>query len=1148
MGTVSQPLAQTNPTAIADVLRRLDALRRTAWALSLMAGLLRWGAATAVAGAVLVAVGSFLPPWARLVGLAAWAAGSVWLASREWLGRLLRVPTREDLAGRIEDADPDAQSRVIAAVQLHADARARDRLGYDSRLLNTAIDDGARAANAADGRLVLSAERRHALQGVSLALVATVIVAGLGATGVVSADRIRALWQSPTESFTYAIESVQPGNAAIQHGGDVPVRALIRGTYSGDVSLRFRETGESDWRSLRMEKSGAVYEASILHIVSTTEYQVVAGKEASEQFALSVASPPVVESLRVHLRFPEYSGVASRALEDGNGDVTALVGTRVDWQGTSAVPLRSARLDFDETEDVELAVDGSSFTGGTDVTASDRYALVLTSSDGVTHADPPRYVVVAVPDSPPELTVTAPGTDTSLDRTMRLGLQAEAVDDFGVSKFVLRYSKEEGSQPAAVVMASHRRATPVAQVAYSWDLGPLDLFPGESVSYYVEAWDNDTVSGPKFSVSPTYRVRFPAMEELFDELAASQQSQSDALASISEEQQAVKDVVDTIVDKLRKEQELTLRDRKDLEQAAQRQADIEQRREELAREVAKELDAAQRNDLMNPETLSKVAEMQRLLDEVASEQLKEALKKLQETLQSTELGEQRRKLMEASFDQEAFRQRIEQMIDMLEKAVASREVQKALRMAEELVEQQRIVVEGTEALRSDVGDRKPRPGTQEAQRSQELADDESRVEQGAKDLLAQVELAQGKLASEEALKQVADELDRLRNEAQTQDLVGDLSKAQGRLAQRDPAQAQPPATSALQQLQAMRQGLDNANEFMQGADGERIADALRASVRDTLHVAAEQEEVLRRATQMNQSRSGVSSSSANPVRQQLAVREQTLREGIDQVSRRLEALSEEEIRVPLEVAWGLREASDAARRAVQALEANETERAVPILGQALGSLNTTTLRMLDALNSMNAQMQQSGLQGMMDQLDRLAQGQADLNRLAEQIMEQMRRQGQTPGGDQTMERMAFEQSLIREATERLASRLKGMEQVLGELGDLGPEMQEVERRLQASQMNRDVLERMRRIETRMLESSKSLQQRETGKDRRAQTARRLFDDQKGVEDAEWRRIRERFRSGLSELDETAAPEAYRPLIRAYFRALASPEGERNGAR
>jgi regulator of protease activity HflC (stomatin/prohibitin superfamily) len=127
---------------------------------------------------------------------------------------------------------------------------------------------------------------------------------------------------------------------------------------------------------------------------------------------------------------------------------------------------------------------------------------------------------------------------------------------------------------------------------YEWNLARLGLFAGDTVSYHVSADDNDTITGPKTAVSPTYTLRLPTLTEMFQQVSESQDAQTDMLGSLADAQDEVNDLVDSIMDRVRKNHELTLADEKELERALEMEEAIEQQRAEIAQEMAKALEEA----------------------------------------------------------------------------------------------------------------------------------------------------------------------------------------------------------------------------------------------------------------------------------------------------------------------------------------------------------------------------------------------------------------------------------------------------------------------------------------------------------------------------------------------------------------------------
>ena len=256
------------------------------------------------------------------------------------------------------------------------------------------------------------------------------------------------------------------------------------------------------------------------------------------------------------------------------------------------------------------------------------------------------------------------------------------------------------------------------------------------------------------------------------------------------------------------------------------------------------------------------------------------------------------------------------------------------------------------------------------------------------------------------------------------------------------------------------------------------------------------------------------------------------------LAERLWELGKEQMLVDPKIVWRLRAAQDEISRSARALEDRKPNSALPMQHQALSDINMSVRDMLKAMDQMNQQMSAGGMQNMLDQLDQLAENQSQLNDMAQQMGEQMRREGRVPGMDQMMKRMSYEQSLIREATERLAENMEKFSQTLGNLKDVSEEMKEVEAELEQGKLDDQVLEKQRRILTRMLESAKSLQKRQTSKERKSESVTDTTRNRDASPlDADLEAIQQQLEASVRSGSSEDWPETYRELIRRYYRAL-----------
>ncbi len=219
-----------------------------------------------------------------------------------------------------------------------------------------------------------------------------------------------------------------------------------------------------------------------------------------------------LRNLTIRLVPPAYSGRDELLLEGTTGDFQALPGTRVfldadtSDRGKDAIVLLDGRADpFAGTLDGEhLTVEFVTGNG-------ESYRVETGRGLG---RDPLRsrtFFIERLPDHSPELEVLAPGGQLTLNADETVPLQVRTDDDFGLSRLervILRGSEELMRQPIADVTgtASHEELI-------RW--GPADLAgKGGEISIVVEAWDNDTVNGPKVTRSRPVSVYVPTARDL----------------------------------------------------------------------------------------------------------------------------------------------------------------------------------------------------------------------------------------------------------------------------------------------------------------------------------------------------------------------------------------------------------------------------------------------------------------------------------------------------------------------------------------------------------------------------------------------------------------------------------------------------------
>ena len=1179
--------AQNVNKAYENLIARLQTIRRQWWWLTFSEGLLK-----CIGILALVTVGTLIilainiqawqSPfllWVRVGILLLSVAIGIYTLIRTLILPLCRRRTDAAIASRLESTQEESElaseNRILSAVQLWQNL-TDNRLGYAPEFIEHLIIQTDEDMKNIQHRRVFQTEFRKIKRnaGIAVAGAAILLITHLllpnAFTGLATAFQTlpQTLPDRQADSkHAIQITEIQPGSVQIERGTDVNVTAKVTGHIGAPVTLYYRVADENQeastvaWQPMPMQRTNDLqvpetdlsYHVTLKNVNRPLQYYINVKEVASAQYQVTISDEPVVTQFQYRLSYPVYTQLQPQTLPANAGDIQALFGTELVFIGESNKPLKGASLVFEDSDDVALEITTRHLTepqeklekprtmrGSFVAQQSGNYHIHITDVEGFTNRDPINYTLTVRKDAPPDVNIVSPERDTVLDNAMLVELKVEATDDYGIQELQLLYHVEaEGAEEMNVPLkrwgvgnAPVRRST---AVSYTWDVDPIGIFPGETIAYYVQALDNDNVSGPNIGKSPTYTLRFPSLSELYDSVATEQETEQQGIEELVDEQADATGLIDNLLGKIRKSQELTLNDENLMQQVLENQKQIEQTAKQLVDDMKQTAEEMEQNQLFDTETIQKYQELQNLMEKALSEEHKEILRKLSEALAKQQTNEQERSMMEANLSQEQFLQQLERAKSLYEQILLQQELEAAAKQAKALAEQQKQLMDTLETLpqstpTTDLAAKEDRVGEEFGKLSEKL--DNLGTEMG--------ELAENKENAPPQIERLADEIKRLNQFAKDHNLPEDLQTTSENLRSGQNTKALESGRAAEQTLTELAQGLDNALAFMQGANANETMTVMQEAVESGLYLSHLHEKVLSKTNDLivaGQTEAYIPSEILQL--QQLAADELSTAEGIAQLSNKLWELGNRQIEVPNKVIWHLNATNDALSRAARALEDRQPSLAVPIQRTALADLNQAVFELLDAMAQMNQQMGASGLENMLEQLQQLAESQEQLNQMAQNLSQQMREQGQTPGFEQMMRQLAAQQELIREATERLAERAEQMAQMLGSLEEVAEDMTEVEKALRQGELSDQVLNRQEQILTRMLDSLKSLQKRDVGKQRKAEVAKKPETSAQEVPPLhpELLEIVQKLEAAPHAKEFEDIPFQYREQLRRYFKAL-----------
>ncbi len=422
---------------------------------------------------------------------------------------LRSAPSDERVALYIEEHEPSLEATLLAVVEAERSG-AEFSPSLVRGIVRTAVE---RAGAVGDGRRI-DQERLQRTGGILAAVaVTTVVLLLLSPAGI--RQGLSALLNptaSPSAVNPYSI-TVSPGDAVVARGSDQLVTAALGGFNAAEATLFTRTNEGEPFERLTMlpGTTDGAFELMLLNLADGADYFVEADGTRSPVFHLEVADLPYVDRLEQTLRFPAYTGLPDRIVEDG-GDVAALDGTRVTLRIHPTIATRSGRLLVEGQQPVALTSVGDSVLTGVFTVAGDGfYRIELDAPDGRPVEASPRYTIDALENQPPQVRVVKPGRDGNASPLEEVYFEAEALDDYGVSELSLVYSVNGGDPKTVRVFDGGAAPLAEASAGHTLYLEELGLQAGDLVTYWATARDTHGAGAGQEVTSDIYFLTIRAL-------------------------------------------------------------------------------------------------------------------------------------------------------------------------------------------------------------------------------------------------------------------------------------------------------------------------------------------------------------------------------------------------------------------------------------------------------------------------------------------------------------------------------------------------------------------------------------------------------------------------------------------------------------
>lgn len=980
----------------------------------------------------------------------------------------------EEIASIIGKHNPSIKDKLLNAIQIDIGSSESN---FSRELIDSSIELIEKEISNTD--LTKSVENKTRSNQKRTLLTIALIAASLLLISPIQLKNAASRLVLPNKDFTPAlpfIVEVSPGNTDIIKGDTLNFSASVSGSMiPAEMIFETRSQGIVSSNKVTTDSSGKfnfVYESikdnfsyrfkakDPKFLKSWVEYQ-------SDKYKVSVINRPSMRRLRIELDFPGYSKLENKIFEGNIAEIVALRGTRATFTIESNKLLSSAEISFSTGENINLKTDGRLATGQFVIDKSGSFHISLHDTQRVENINPVEFGFIAMRDEFPVISLIEQAENFDLDASMEIPMRLRIDDDFGISKVAvaLRVLSEFSEEHDSVFKTINIDLPPIRagslELDHYLDLAPFELAPNDLIEYYGIVYDNDSYSGPKLSRSRHYYARFPTLAELYMRIEKDTQIADNSAEETLKEAKKLREAIEELSEELKIDPELDWAKKQKIEETLRKQEEIEKSLESISKKLDEIIEEAEKNQLFSEESLQMYMELQNLFQDLASPELLEAMEKMREAMFSLSEDDMAQALKEFKLSQEQFTRELERTLEIFRRVQAEQKMDEIVKRMTELAEEQKQIAEETGKLSEE---------NQNELKS--LAEREKRAE----DELAHIseEMKQLEKITEPFLEMPTSKISELRNEMEAGDLPNSLRQSEQSMIESNLSSSRENSKQASNELAEMLSKLDLLKQEMRRKQLQEVLAGFQKVIRKALQISKNQEE-------LNLEGKGLKSNSPNLA--QIAAKQEEQRRDLSSMVEDLVELSKKTFGISPAIARSIGKTSAAMSKAVKNLSERNTSQSTIAQSEALGGLNQTILSLRGAMSQLSASGSGTGFEQYLQQMQQMANAQGGINSESLNMMP-----GMKPGGglsSQSMRNLAARQEQIRRSLEKMMKEMAGKNDGPGRLDGIVNEMDEVIKDLNNRRLSRRTIQRQQRILSRMLDSQKSMREREKSKKRKS---------------------------------------------------------------
>lgn len=808
----------------------------------------------------------------------------------------------------------------------------------------------------------------------------------------------------------------------------------------------------------------------------------------SQTFNIHVVEPGYVEWFQLSIKPPEYTRLGAQVLDKNVGETTVIKGSNVSIQGRLNRNVPQFGLSINDKPMKPLKLNAAGFSFAQRLYEPMTFQFVVKDTLQLLNKKSPVYRIDVLSDNMPEIEILEPQSRTmDLPGNLEIGIRGTVSDDFGISGIFLYYrlAKTEFGEVQEtfqkIPIKDQSLQNPLSSASpfesgfsYAWRLNDMLLTAGDEIEFYVEAADNDNISGPKATQSAMFYVKFPGLDELFSRAETKEADIFEKLDEQISKSKKIQKELSQIDARLKQKSKTSWEDKQDIESLRKEQQQALERMAELAEKLNRLSETLEENQLASEETLKKYSEIQQLMEELNDPEFKRQQAKLQEALKKLNETEIRRALQNMDRLQKDFAQRLDRTLRLLKRMKIDRTFDELLERLNTMVDKQRDI------QKQNNKSRKPSDLKQER-----LAKEQKHIQDMHRSYQASLKDLQEQLKNyDHPEKMPLSDMDSLNQRQKNDSLDSMMKSAESDMKTNQNRQAAQKQQKIISKLLSQRQLLSQMKTKASMLDLAFLKDYLMMMIRKAVDLSMHQEDLLMK---MERQPSRLKHDS---LQFKFSKNQAYLKEHLGYLQEKTKAIGNQSPKLEHGMMQVLKLAEIHMEKAINLIRSGYTFQIKREMVSSMSSLNEfadKSSAVLEQLLSQKPAQGQGGGSSQTNALRQLANQQGQLNKQTQGMQP-----GMKPDHAKRLAQLAAQQRLLQNQLQRLSARNKtsggSKERLLGNLDELAQQMAEAAKSLESKSINRELIERQQKILSRLLDASMAMRKNDFEKRRQAKTA------------------------------------------------------------